>query len=180
MSPGDGQLSAFPLISLWPCLWWLMPPTCLMWWWCDGIWGLTSDNVPAARVRYGGSGSWRVSGHLVTPCVISLINSAENHVFTPTYTNMNTRYNQRWNRGSNFHPVSVWPSQFISMTRSPWDCDTSPYLWGPGPRLLVVVMFITRWSNPSYMTTKVTDNFYFHQLDSAVVSMIGRHNKSQI
>ena len=73
--------------------------------WCDDdamvfISGLISDDV-----RYRGSGSWRGSGHLVTPCVISLINSAENHVFTPTYTNMNTRHSQlRWNRGSNFHP----------------------------------------------------------------------------
>ena len=35
--------------------------------------------------------------------------------------------NQRWNRGGNFHP-SGCRAQFISMARSPWDCDTSPHL----------------------------------------------------
>ena len=141
--------------------------------WCDDdamvfISGLTSDDV-----RYRGSGSWRVSGHLVTPCVISLINAPENHVFTPTYTNMNTRHSQqRWNRGSNFHPsVAIYLNGRVAL-RLRW------YITSP-------LRLRTRAVSCNVYNTMISPKLYDHKSNGqflclSAVSMIGRHNKSQI
>ena len=95
MRPTDGQLSAFPLVSLWPCLWWLIPAWHV---WCDDdVWvfiSVMASHQIISRPRVSVTGQWIVTLGLwslvisVAPGVILLINAAENHVFALGYTNM--------------------------------------------------------------------------------------------
>ena len=130
-----------------------LPLTCLMQWWL-----VMSGHKIISGLLVSVAGPVDHDGPpviCVTPCVILLINLPENHVFTEIH-----KYEQqiqKWNRRSNFYP------------------DLAPiYLNDP---LALRLRYITSEARtrtvvydtlilPTYMTTEVTDYFFFHRTDS--------------